>query len=129
MPSIDLCGAVTFLPRLRVLETVLYNFTKGCGIRGLHGILPKVNKIIRPLLFTHKKEILLFANEHNISFREDASNATDKYARNNIRHHVIPALEKINPSLQKTAAENIQRLQDTEQLFNYAITLLQKEVS
>ena len=111
------------------LETVLYNFTKGCGIRGLHGILPKVKKIIRPLLFSHKKEIMLFAKKHEISFREDASNATDKYARNNIRHHVIPVLEKINPSLPKTVAENIQRLQETEQLFNYAITLLQKEIT
>ncbi len=111
------------------LETVLYNFTKGCGIRGLHGILQKKEKIIRPLLFTYKKEILDFSKKHEIPFREDASNLTDKYARNNIRHHVIPALEKINPSLQKTAAENIKRLQETEHLFNYAITLLQKEVS
>ena len=111
------------------LETVLYNFTKGCGIRGLHGILPKVKNVIRPLLFSYKKEVLLFAKNHEISFREDASNATDKYARNNIRHHVIPALKKINPSLQKTVAENIQRLKETEQLFNYAITLLQKEVT
>jgi tRNA(Ile)-lysidine synthase len=111
------------------LETVLYNFTKGCGIRGLHGILPKVKNIIRPLLFTYKKEVLLFAKKHKIFFREDVSNAADKYARNNIRHHVIPALEKINPSLQKTAAENIHRLQETEQLFNYAIALLQKEIT
>lgn len=111
------------------LETILYNFTKGCGIRGLHGILPKTNNVIRPLLFSHKKEILHFAKEHKIAFREDASNATDKYARNNIRHHVIPALEKINPSLPKTVGENIHRLQETEQLFNYAITLLQKEIS
>ncbi len=111
------------------LETILYNFTKGCGIRGLRGISPKKEKIIRPLLFTHKKEVLDYSKIHKISFREDASNSTDKYARNNIRHHVIPALEKINPSLQKTVDENIQRLQETEQLFNYAITLLQKEVS
>ena len=111
------------------LETVLYNFTKGCGIRGLHGILPKVKNVIRPLLFSHKKEVLLFAKNHKISYREDASNATDKYARNNIRHHVIPVLEKINPSLPKTVAENIHRLQETEQLFNYAIALLQKEIT
>lgn len=110
------------------LETILYNFTKGCGIRGLHGILPKVKNVIRPLLFSQKKEVLLYAKNHDISFREDASNETDKYARNNIRHNVIPALEKINPSLQKTTAENIQRIKETEGLFNYAITLLQKEV-
>lgn len=111
------------------LETILYNFTKGCGIRGLHGISPKKKKIIRPLLFTHKKEVLSYSKINKISFREDISNATDKYARNNIRHHVIPALEKINPALQKTTGKNIQRIQETELLFNFAIALLQKKVS
>ncbi len=110
------------------LETVLYNFTKGCGIRGLHGILPKNQYIIRPLLFTHKKEILAFAKNQAIDFREDISNATDKYARNSIRHHVVPILEKINPALPKTTAENITRLRETEQLFNYAIESLKKEI-
>ena len=111
------------------LETILYNFTKGCGIRGMHGILPKKDKIIRPLLFTNKKEILAFATKHNVKYREDASNASDKYARNAIRHNVIPVLEKINPSLSKTTVENIQRLRETEEVFNYAIELLKGEVS
>ena len=111
------------------LETILYNFTKGCGIRGLHGILPKKNKIIRPLLFSNKKKILAFAATHNLKYREDISNASDKYARNAIRHHVIPALEKINPSLSKTTAENIQRLRETEEVFNFAIELLKDQVS
>lgn len=110
------------------LETVLYNFTKGCGIRGLHGIAPKINHIIRPLLFTHKKEVLGFAKNQNIKYREDASNASDKYARNNIRHHVIPILEQINPSVQKTTADNLQRIRETEQIFNYAIGLLKQDI-
>lgn len=110
------------------LETVLYNFTKGCGIRGLHGILPKKNKLIRPLLFTHKEEVLKFIKKQNIAFREDLSNRSDKYARNHIRHHVIPLLQKINPSVQQTTEENIKRLRETELIFNYAIELLQKEV-
>ena len=100
------------------LETILFNFTKGCGIRGLHGILPKKEKIIRPLLFSNKKEILGFSLEKKLTFREDTSNASDKYARNAIRHHVLPVLEKINPALSKTTLENIQRLRDTERLHN-----------
>lgn len=111
------------------LETILYNFTKGCGIRGLHGILPKVNFIIRPLLFSHKKEVSNFAQQNKIHFREDISNLSDKYSRNKIRHQVIPTLEKINPSLQKTTAKNIQRLKETEELFNYAIALLQENIT
>lgn len=111
------------------LETILYNFTKGCGIRGIHGILSKVNFIIRPLLFTYKKEVLNFAQQHKIQFREDVSNFSDKYSRNKIRLQVIPTLEKINPSLQKTTAKNIQRFKETELLFNYAVVLLQKEIT
>ncbi len=110
------------------IETVLYNFTKGCGIRGLHGILPKKNTIIRPLLFTDKKEIKEYVEMHQIEYREDASNATDKYSRNNIRHHVIPILEKINSAFQKTGSENIERLRDTELLFDFAIDFLKKEI-
>jgi len=111
------------------LETIFYNFAKGCGIRGLHGILPKKDKIIRPLLFANKNEILGYCAKNSLKYREDVSNASDKYARNAIRHHVLPTLEKINPSLSKTATENIQRLRETEQLFDYAIELLKKEVT
>ena len=103
------------------IETVLYNFTKGCGIRGLHGILSKKNNIIRPLLFTNRKEIEQFVEKENISYREDASNASDKYMRNKIRHKVIPVLASINPSFEKTAIETIERLKETEAIFNWAI--------
>ena len=63
---------------------------------GLHGILPKKNNIIRPLLFSNKAEITHYANEHNIDFREDSSNKKDDYWRNKIRHLVIPKLEELN---------------------------------
>lgn len=110
------------------VETVLYNFTKGCGIRGLHGILPKVGHIIRPLLFATKEEIEKFAKNENLSWREDASNATDKYARNKIRHHVVPVLKQLNPNFEQTAAANIQRLQETEALYDFAIQKIKAKI-
>jgi len=79
-----------------VAETMLINITRGTGISGLHGILPKNNNIIRPLLFTNKVEITIYANENNIEFREDSSNKKDDYWRNKIRHLVIPKLEELN---------------------------------
>jgi tRNA(Ile)-lysidine synthase len=79
-----------------VAETMLINITRGTGISGLHGILPKNNNIIRPLLFTNKAEITKYANENNIEFREDSSNKKDDYWRNKIRHLVIPKLEELN---------------------------------
>lgn len=103
------------------IETLLYNFTKGCGIRGLHGIPPVNEKVIRPLLFATKKEIIAFAELEKIKFREDASNLTDKYSRNLLRHHAIPVFEKINPAFQKTAGENIERLREAESLYDFAL--------
>lgn len=110
------------------VETVFYNFTKGCGIRGLHGILPKVEKIIRPLLFATKEAIANFAKKEGITWREDVSNATDKYARNKIRHHVIPVLKELNANFEKTAEANILRLRETEALYDFAIENIKKEV-
>jgi tRNA(Ile)-lysidine synthase len=110
------------------IETVLFNFSKGCGIRGLHGILPKKNKLIRPLLFATKKEILAYAQAESITFREDHTNLTVKYSRNLIRLKAIPIFEQINPAFQRSASATIGRLQETEQLFNYAIGLISREV-
>src|SRR5665647_651403 len=61
------------------IETLLMNFLKGTGIKGLQGILPKQEKIIRPLLFAKKEEIIAFLQENNLDFVEDSSNASDKY--------------------------------------------------
>ncbi|MFT4762913.1 MAG: tRNA(Ile)-lysidine synthase [Paraglaciecola sp.] len=110
------------------VETVFYNFTKGCGIRGLHGILPKAGKIIRPLLFITKEELKIFAKKEGINWREDASNSTDKYARNKIRHHVIPVLKELNPNFEKTAGDNILRLRETEALYDFAIQNIKKDI-
>lgn len=110
------------------IETLFYNFAKGCGIRGLHGILPKNGNIIRPMLFATKKQVLDFAQAEELDYREDASNLTDKYNRNLLRHHVVPVFEKINPAFQKTAGENIERLRDVEQLFDFALQKIMNDV-
>lgn len=103
------------------IETFLYNFTKGSGLAGLRGIPLRNGGVIRPLLFAKKEDILAYAKQENIPFREDSSNATDKYARNQIRHHVIPALQKINPAFEQTAARNFSILNETFQLFRDSV--------
>jgi tRNA(Ile)-lysidine synthase len=100
-----------------VVETVLMNLIKGTGIAGLHGILPKKDKIIRPLLFATKEEIEEFAEENKLKFREDSSNQSDKYLRNKIRHQIIPVMKEINPSLEKTFKENVERIKMVEQVY------------
>jgi len=80
------------------IETLLFNLGRGTGIDGLLGIPAQNDKILRPLLSFTKQDILSFAKNQNLLHREDASNATDKYARNFLRHHVVPKLEEQNPS-------------------------------
>lgn len=98
-------------------ETFFINLSRGTGISGLHGILPKNGNIIRPLLFTTREEIKTYAKKNNVRFREDSSNISDKYIRNHIRHNVIPELEKINPGFVKTMQQNIEKIRFVETLF------------
>lgn len=99
------------------IETILFNLTKGTGIRGLRGIPVKQGKIIRPMLFASREEIEAYAKEHNIAYREDSSNASDKYTRNKIRHHIIPLLKEINPALEQTFADKIELFTELEGVY------------
>ena len=104
------------------IETIIYNLIKGTGIRGLRGIPVKQGHIIRPMLFAARHEIEAFQKEHQIAYREDSSNADDKYTRNKIRHLLIPFMKEINPALEKTFATKID-------LFTQLEDLYEKEVS
>ena len=77
-------------------ETVLFNLTRGTGLKGLCGIPPVRDKIIRPLIGTSREEIENFLKEKNQDFVTDSTNLTDDFSRNKIRHNVIPELLKIN---------------------------------
>lgn len=81
------------------LETFLINFTRASGLDGLTGIPPQNGNIVRPLLAFSRNEIEAFAQENKLKWREDSSNASDKYLRNKLRHDVIPILKELNPSL------------------------------
>lgn len=82
-----------------VAETILINLSRGSGLKGLTGIKPKTKGIIRPLLFAQRDEIEEFAKSKSIAYRVDSSNVDVKYARNRIRHRVLPELELINSGI------------------------------
>ncbi len=106
-----------------VIETFFINLSRGTGIRGLTGIPARSGKVLRPLLFASRKAIVDYAGKHHITYREDSSNASDNYQRNRLRHHVIPLLEKENPSFRMAMMDTMQRLKETEKL--YALELRQ----
>jgi len=116
------------------LETFLIHLTRGSGLDGFTGI-PKVNgNIVRPLLAFSRKEILNYAKDHDIEWREDASNASNKYIRNKIRHQVLPVLKEINPSILDSFATTLENLQESKQIIedrieNIASEVLEKEAN
>jgi len=79
-----------------IAETILINLCRGTGLRGLTGIKPITNGIIRPLLFALRQQIEEYADINGISYRTDSSNSNTKYARNRIRHNILPEMEQIN---------------------------------
>ena len=109
------------------IETLFLNLTKGTGLRGLHGILPRNGAIIRPLLFATRAELEHYQKQYEVPYREDASNLSDKYSRNRIRHHLIPVLKNINPSIESTMAENIERFREAEYFYKLAIEEVRKK--
>ena len=75
-------------------ETIFLNLIRGTGINGLCGIPIKRKNIIRPILFLKRKDIFNYAKNNNIVWREDKSNASNKYKRNLIRNKIFPQIEK-----------------------------------
>lgn len=110
------------------VETVFLNLLRGTGIAGLSGILPKRDKIIRPLLAFTGKEVEEIVIQKKIAFREDASNASTKYKRNRIRLEVLPILRKINPEIEKTFLANSKRFQAVESFLTQAVEELRSEL-
>lgn len=111
------------------IETLLINLTRGTGLAGMTGMKPLSNKIIRPLLFATRKDILNYRNKHKIEFREDSSNADTKYTRNKIRHLVIPVLKEINPSIESTLNETAERFGGLNEIVAEYMEILREKIS
>jgi len=111
------------------LETFFINFTRGTGLDGLTGIPQQNDTIIRPLLIFSREEILTFAKENKVPWREDSSNASDKYLRNKLRHDVIPVLKELNPGLLAAFENTVSYLKQSQSLAeDAALDLYQKVV-
>ena len=110
------------------LETFLINFTRGSGLNGLTGIPQQNVSIVRPLLPFSRTEIEIFAKENKVEWREDSSNASDKYLRNKLRHDVIPMLKELNPSLLHSFENTISNLQQAQSLVDDASRIVYRKV-
>lgn len=83
-------------------ETVLFRLARGTGLRGLGGIPPVRGRIVRPLIGVTREEVETYCAENGLSYVTDVTNRDVAYARNRIRHEVIPPLLQLNPSFLST---------------------------
>ena len=103
------------------IETFFINLLRGTGLRGLTGISSQRDRVVRPLLFATRKEILESAVSHHIPYREDSSNKTTKYLRNKIRLGLVPRIREINPGFTPLMRGNIARLGEAQQFIGAAV--------
>jgi len=110
------------------LETFLINLTRGTGLEGLTGIPAQNGTVIRPLLPFGRDKIEAYATANSIAWREDSSNASDKYLRNRLRHQVVPILKELNPNFLNGFQDTLEHLQQTETLAQDAVQELYAKI-
>lgn len=103
------------------IETVLLNFIKGTGINGMVGMQAKRAYIVRPMVTITKETIVEYAKVNQIAYREDSSNASDKYQRNFIRHHIIPLFKEINNEFPTNFIRFTEHIKDYQTLAQHEI--------
>ncbi len=107
------------------LETLIFNLTRGTALKGLCGIPPKRDNIIRPVIFCTREDIENYCAENDLQFVTDSTNLSDDYSRNKIRHKVIPVMKEINKSVEIAAVRTAVALtQDNIFLEKHANELL-----
>ncbi|WP_158825389.1 tRNA lysidine(34) synthetase TilS [Mucilaginibacter lacusdianchii] len=110
------------------IETILLNLTRGTGIAGLHGIQPKNGLLVRPLMAFTRQEVADAVVQNQLPYVEDSSNASTKYARNKLRHEVVPKLRELNPNLENTFQRNLKHFKELELLLNSQLEALKKTI-
>ncbi|MBT7736758.1 hypothetical protein HN709_03640, partial [Candidatus Peregrinibacteria bacterium] len=97
------------------LETIVLNLIRGASMKGLSGMQMVTPPLFRPLLDLTKKQITDYLKLKKLSYRKDKSNESKVYTRNQVRHDIIPELQKINPNLTKTIAKNAKLMRETQE--------------
>lgn len=111
------------------LETFLINLSRGTGLDGLSGIPAQNDAVLRPLLPFSRAAIEEYAKANNLQWREDSSNASDKYLRNQIRHHLVPMLKELNPDFLKVFGMTQEYLQQAQELVADAASMVYQQVA
>lgn len=100
------------------VETFIYRLISYSGRRSLVVMPPRRSRVIRPLLFLTAREIRQFCKENGFDWREDDSNQSLDYARNQIRQRVLPRLEEIRPDFRERISDTLALLEDEDEVLD-----------
>ncbi len=99
------------------VETILYRLAASPGRRALLGMSAREGRVVRPLLAISREQTARYCQAQGLSWREDESNLSERYARNRVRHRLLPALREIHPAAEANVLRTAQLLrQETEML-------------
>ena len=115
------CSSIAVAHNLNdMAETVLFHMFRGSGLHGLTGMAPVRShgryKVIRPILCLERDEIETVLNENDYTWVTDRTNLENKYARNRIRHNILPEAEIVAPGAVRHICEAAEKLSETEEL-------------
>ncbi len=103
------------------IETILLNMLRGTGLRGICGIRPRNEFVVRPLLCVNRKEIEDYLSEQGIGYITDSTNLENEYTRNKIRNIVMPILREINPQIDSVMLSNAENFAAAESIYKGVI--------
>ncbi len=131
------CGAkaiVTAHTQDDQAETILAHLLRGSGLRGLRGmparaVIPDVHfPVLRPLLPFSREEILAYARQHELLWREDQSNTEARFYRNRVRHELLPLMRRrFNPQINASLTRLASIAGQTEDFLRHAAEQALKE--
>lgn len=110
------------------VETVLFRLMRGSGLDGLAGIPARRGRIVRPLLAVTRAELAAYAAHHRLGYREDPTNLSRAYARNRIRHDLLPALDRIWPEARSSLLRLAEHAAGARRGWNSVLAEIEKRV-
>jgi tRNA(Ile)-lysidine synthase len=100
------------------VETILYRLASSPSRRALLGMRPHDGMLARPLLGCTRAEVTAYCEQRRLAWREDTSNADSAFARNRVRHGLLPELEKIHPAAAQNVLRTASLLRDEAQVLD-----------
>jgi tRNA(Ile)-lysidine synthase len=102
-------------------ETILYRLAASPGRRALLGMPARSGRLVRPLLGVTREETAAWCRRRGLEWREDATNATDRYARGRVRGGLVPALRAVHPAAERNVVRTADLLRDEAEVLDVVV--------